>query len=809
MTSNIREQGATLASLGYQVCAIAPGAKRPLGQNWGERPLSEEQCADFVEKQAGAGIICGKGNHAVYGLDFDVEGDEEFAADLTDWLFLYFDKIGGTLLKRVGKPPKFLIPVRGEAGMKKTATEFFRKGEAKARLEILGEGQQFVAYHVHPGTGKPYAWERRSDANAWIDAPTGTDCTELCNTRPEDLAWIDEKAATEIKVKFAELAVKHGWLPERHGQTDGDLIKALDVTQVPVGLSIADAKKYIEDVASSDYDEWISVGMALHFEFGGSQEALDLWNEWSAKSENYKGFEDLQYRWERFGTERGRKARTMRTYVVRYNRRHSDPAGELTEYGLAARAANYYRGSLIYSSASGEWYFFDGNHWYLTPEAHVQNLMWVVVHEELYREMGEIESDEERKAFAKFYAKSQNFATVRNVASILKSIHGMRVESFRGIADYRYFGVANGDIDLETLELLPPKASRHTLEASCVTYDPKAKCPLWEETLAGALGGDKVLMDYVQKIFGYAMLGQPREEILPIFYGNGGNGKSTLINTVREVFGSAAITVESDTMTSLGGTAAAAGSARADIVAMFGRRLVVVPETDQKARFKEASVKRMVATDEVSARGLYSRTPERVRPTWVPIMMTNYLPRIDGDDEGIWRRIAAVEFKGYFPVEKRDVNRADKLRAEHSGILNWILEGVKKYRKEGLAAPKAVQDETKDYRGAMDALQEFIDARCKTGNVACETSAMWHAWTEFAASNGYSHLFSSKVMLSQRLKRKGFPVVQKWIDKHNRKCYDGIALADDFEDAEPEPQPEPQPQHVVAKPEESYEDWQL
>ena len=62
LSSYIREQGATLASLGYQVCAIAPGAKRPMGQNWGERPLSEEQCADYIEKQAGAGVICGKGS---------------------------------------------------------------------------------------------------------------------------------------------------------------------------------------------------------------------------------------------------------------------------------------------------------------------------------------------------------------------------------------------------------------------------------------------------------------------------------------------------------------------------------------------------------------------------------------------------------------------------------------------------------------------------------------------------------------------------------------------------------------------------
>lgn len=790
MTSYIHEQGAALASIGYLVCAIAPGTKRPEGVAWGDHPLSEEECVDHREAMAGAGIICGKGENAIYGLDFDIEADAEFADDLADWLSLYFDKIGGALLKRTGKPPKFLIPARGKAGMRKTATEFFRKGDAKARLEILGEGQQFVAYHIHPSTGEPYKWERISDAGMWSTDQGGPDCTELCKARPEDLAWIDEKVVADIKAKFAELAEKHGWLRESRKQAmniddDAALARELTPEQIPVGLSVEEAKKYIAEVAADDYDEWLAVGMALHFEFGGSPEALALWDEWSAKSESYKGFEDLQYRWERFGSERGRKSRTMRTYIARYNRTHVNPAKELTEKGLAARAANYYRGSLLRTPS--QWYFFSGMHWVPVCDGRVKSILWTVLQDELYREMSEVTDPDDLKAFHRFYMKSQTSRTVNAVEDLLRQQPGMTVSSFSAVADYRYFGVANGDIDLETGELLKPLASRHTLSASDVTFDPSADCPLWKETLSAALNGDAELIDYVQRIFGYAMLGKPRDETLPIFYGNGGNGKSTIVNTIREIFGQAAITVEPGTITSLGETAAAAGGARADIVAMFGKRLVIVPETDQKARFKESSVKRMVSTDEVSARGLYSRTPERVKPTWVPVMMTNYLPRIDGDDEGIWRRIAAVEFKGFFPQEKRDVHRAEKLRKEYPGILNWLLEGVKKYRERGLKAPAAVLNETKDYRGAMDALQEFIDARCVTGEVVCETSAMWHAWTAFATSNGYGHLFSSKTMLSQRLKRKGYPVAQRWVDKRNRKCYIGIALRDDFEEVEEEP----------------------
>ena len=75
---------------------------------------------------------------------------------------------------------------------------------------------------------------------------------------------------------------------------------------------------------------------------------------------------------------------------------------------------------------------------------------------------------------------------------------------------------------------------------------------------------------------------------------------------------------------------------------MFGKRFVVLPETDENARLKEATVKRMVSRDEVTARGLYKSRPESVKPSWVVVMVTNYMPLITGDDEGIHRRIAVV-----------------------------------------------------------------------------------------------------------------------------------------------------------------------
>lgn len=58
------------------------------------------------------------------------------------------------------------------------------------------------------------------------------------------------------------------------------------------------------------------------------------------------------------------------------------------------------------------------------------------------------------------------------------------------------------------------------------------------------------------------MLGEPVEEVMFVFTGNGCNGKSTIVNAIREILGQSACTVEAETFTTTGGGAGGAGGAR-------------------------------------------------------------------------------------------------------------------------------------------------------------------------------------------------------------------------------------------------------
>jgi len=63
-----------------------------------------------------------------------------------------------------------------------------------------------------------------------------------------------------------------------------------------------------------DRDNWVAVGMALHW-VGTStdrlDEALTIWDEWSAKGHKYEGFTDLLARWPGFHAEGGRSIGTL------------------------------------------------------------------------------------------------------------------------------------------------------------------------------------------------------------------------------------------------------------------------------------------------------------------------------------------------------------------------------------------------------------------------------------------------------------------------------------------------------------------
>jgi hypothetical protein len=125
----------------------------------------------------------------------------------------------GHLIARIGKPPKFAILLRSKEPMKKTSLALRAPDGGDHQIEVLGDGQQMVAFGIHPDTRRPYLWRRGSPGS---EVPL------------ESLPFLDEHltaqflkaVATEMPRKF-EWRIRQGGVVNRKrtGQQWAELVR--------------------------------------------------------------------------------------------------------------------------------------------------------------------------------------------------------------------------------------------------------------------------------------------------------------------------------------------------------------------------------------------------------------------------------------------------------------------------------------------------------------------------------------------------------------------------------------------------------
>jgi hypothetical protein len=187
----------------------------------------------------------------------------------------------GPTIERIGLAPKTLLVYRTDAPFAKvTSNDYIDTKGRKARLEILGDGQQFVALAIHPDTKKPYRWKDQKGVH---------------NTPVADLPLITHEDALAIRAEFEKLARERNWQEKKTlRRIDGGSTGKIDYDNPflqdaqKVDLNIADLRARLQLVeGSEDYETWTQVGMALYHQFDGQDEGLALWDEWSSTAMNY------------------------------------------------------------------------------------------------------------------------------------------------------------------------------------------------------------------------------------------------------------------------------------------------------------------------------------------------------------------------------------------------------------------------------------------------------------------------------------------------------------------------------------------
>ena len=154
-------------------------------------------------------------------------------------------------------------------------------------------------------------------------------------------------------------------------------------------------------------------------------------------------------------------------------------------------------------------------------------------------------------------------------------------------------------------------------------------------------------------------------------------------------------------------------------MALRGKRLVWVSETDEGRKLNAGRVKWLVGGDTLVGRPPFGKREVTFRPTHTLLMLTNFRPRVDPADAALWERIHLIEFKVSFvdnPAganqKPRDKHLSMKLKEEAAGIAAWLVQGYCEWQNKGLLPPPQVRNATQKYRQAEDLIGQFFEECC-------------------------------------------------------------------------------------------------
>lgn len=349
--NHLKEYGTKLIDLGYQIIPIVYKKKYPPIKEWQKTKATPEMVDEWVRAgHKGIGILCAQ----VPCVDIDVKNKE-----LSMWMADRVQEIAGTGPIRVGLAPKTLLPFKTLKGFSKMSSKKIEdlKGDLH-QVEILGIGNQFVAFGVHP-CGKEYVWDVPLNEIAWGDLPTlgrvqAEKIIEVFHNRCFELGWKVQGALASIydaenlppddgtKEALDKAAHNIGYLmgstkdaltgsspfPEVEGgagvgkdaavpyQSFEEWDAQQDVDPGRLQLEDYVIKKALDDVDPEklDYDGWLKVGMAIYHQLGADG-GKDVWTEWSERDKPRFDPGAIDEKWSTFKPAPGRRPTTFRTVL--------------------------------------------------------------------------------------------------------------------------------------------------------------------------------------------------------------------------------------------------------------------------------------------------------------------------------------------------------------------------------------------------------------------------------------------------------------------------------------------------------------
>ncbi len=404
-----------------------------------------------------------------------------------------------------------------------------------------------------------------------------------------------------------------------------------------------------------------------------------------------------------------------------------DKKFELTDTGNAHMFKEKYGADVRYNYDTQNWMIWNGKFWQTDYTQQIKTFVEILV--ENMRIEAVDSNDKDKINHAK---KTANRAGKENLLSECQHLLPIVNSTLDNYKDH--ININNGVLDLRNMRLMPHSREFFMSKKADVNYIPNSIPTKFIKFLNEIFMGNQEKIQFVRKVFAYGFTGETDDQKFVIFYGDGSNGKSVLIEIMGFILGDYACIANKALLVDK----QFQNNSQSGVARLRGKRTIFVSETEDGDTLKEAFVKDITGGNEITARFLYGNE-FTYKPEFLPILVTNYLPEINVTDYAILRRICPVDFSRIFLPHEQNINLLNELKEEKDAIFSWIAES--NWYRERLGHPQFLKDNIEKYKSSMDYVQKWIDEFCNIGDGYEDTSAnLFKSFNEYCINNSYKRM---------------------------------------------------------------------
>lgn len=360
-----------------------------------------------------------------------------------------------------------------------------------------------------------------------------------------------------------------------------------------------------------------------------------------------------------------------------------------------------------------------------------------------------------------------NQALVKSISDIIKDSVFSSDLKFN-LGENHIVSFANGDVkwDQSSWQLKDSQPEDYRITRLPVEYNRNATAPLFEDFLNKIFeydGDREAKIRLVLEMIGYAMQTHAKHELFLILVGSGANGKSVLLNTIRNVLGPENIAAVQPNYFDKSFHRATLEHKLANIVT----------ESEQGGRLPTAQVKAMVSGEPMTVEKKYGH-PFVMTPYATLFWATNHVPNARDYSEALFRRARIIEFNRSFSTEDQDIHLTDKLEKEAAGIANLALHYYGEAIQNGFTYPESVRRANKTWKTESDSVASWAEEKlrdCAGHNIKADILyGSYKMWCENSGHQTVSSTMFGRRMDSHSYEKKR---LSQGVFYLNKELFDG------------------------------------